>query len=75
MFLKRHVPLFIVVIIGLLTLFGNFIDNDEVQKSLESLKGTAKGETNLFPHIIQAVKSHATLGEISDALRSIFGEY
>ena len=36
MFLKRHVPLFIVVIIGLLTLFGNFIDNDEVQNFVDN---------------------------------------
>ena len=36
---------------------------------------SGNGEANLIPHIIQAVKSHATLGEISDTLRSTFGEY
>ena len=48
---------------------------DEVQKSLENLKETAAGDGNLMPLIIRAVITHATLGEISDTLRSVFGEY
>ena len=35
MFLKRHVPLFIVISIGLLTLFGHFINNDSIQAFVE----------------------------------------
>ena len=31
--------------------------------------------TNLLPQIIDSVKAHATLGEISDTLREVFGEY
>ena len=56
----------------------NFIknrNNDEVIKSLTALKKTAAGEENLIPHIIHAVKTHTTLGEISDTLREVFGEY
>ena len=48
---------------------------DDVQKSLTVLKKTAAGDGNLMPLIIRAVIAHATLGEISDTLRSVFGEY
>jgi methylmalonyl-CoA mutase N-terminal domain/subunit len=48
---------------------------DDVQKSLTALKKTASGDENLIPLIIDAVKAHATLGEISDTLREEFGEY
>ncbi len=48
---------------------------DDVQASLRACKETATGDGNLLPHIIHAVKTHATLGEISDVLREIFGEY
>ena len=50
-------------------------NKDEVQKSLANLKETAAGDGNLMPLIIRAVIAHATLGEISDTLRSVFGEY
>ena len=36
---------------------------------------SARGSTNLLPFILGAVKARATLGEIADALRSVFGEY
>jgi len=48
---------------------------DDVQKSLTALKETASGDENLIPLIIDAVKAHATLGEISETLRGVFGEY
>ena len=50
-------------------------DNADVKVKLESLKNAAQGEDNLMPLIINAVKSYATLGEISDVLREVFGEY
>ncbi len=50
-------------------------NNDEVQSRLMAIKQAAKGSDNLMPRIIQAVESYATLGEISDAMRKIFGEY
>jgi len=50
-------------------------DNDMVEKVLKSLEMTARSGANLMPVIIEAVKSYATLGEISDVLRDRFGEY
>lgn len=50
-------------------------DNAAVKASLEKLKKSAQGEDNLLPHIINAVKAYATLGEICDILREEFGEY
>jgi methylmalonyl-CoA mutase N-terminal domain/subunit len=42
---------------------------------LEQLKAAAAGEENLMPYILRAVEAYATLGEIADVLRSVFGEY
>ncbi|MCP4669397.1 MAG: methylmalonyl-CoA mutase family protein [Deltaproteobacteria bacterium] len=50
-------------------------DNDKVSKSLNALKTTAQGDGNLMHPIIEAVKAYATLGEICDVLREVFGEY
>ena len=50
-------------------------DNSAVQNSLLSIIECAKGTDNLMPHIIRAVESYATLGEISDSLRNVWGEY
>ena len=50
-------------------------DNDVLQSSLAALKSATATDENLMPRIIHAVKAHATLGEISDILRSVFGEY
>ncbi len=48
---------------------------DEVESARESLKEAAQGSDNLMPHILNAVKSKVTLGEISDTLREVFGEH
>jgi methylmalonyl-CoA mutase, N-terminal domain len=50
-------------------------DNIEVEKELKELKKAASSSRNLMPHIIRAVEAYATLGEISDVLRTEFGEY
>ncbi len=50
-------------------------DGAPVSRSLEAIRSAAKGGENLIPHILDAVKAYATLGEISDALRESFGEY
>ncbi len=50
-------------------------DNTKVDKSLKELEGVAHGEDNLMPIIVEAVKNYATLGEIADTLRGVFGEY
>ena len=43
--------------------------------SLRSLTEAARDKTNIMPHIVHAVESDSTVGEIADALRSVFGEY
>ena len=51
-------------------------DGASVQRRLDALRSAAKDERqNLVPLILDAVKSLATLGEISDALRDVFGEH
>jgi methylmalonyl-CoA mutase, N-terminal domain len=48
---------------------------EAVTRSLDSLRNAAKGSANLMPFIYESVKSYATLGEICEALRDIFGTY
>jgi len=43
--------------------------------SLANIENAARTGDNLLPHIIHAVESYATVGEISDRLRNVFGEY
>jgi len=50
-------------------------DNTVVQKTLAELKTAAQGTDNLMPPILKAVKALATLGEVCDTLRGVFGEY
>ncbi len=48
---------------------------DEVQRRLTALRKAAAGTENLMPYIYDAVKAYATLGEICDAMRDVFGTY
>lgn len=51
-------------------------NNEEVNNKLEALREAAKDSSvNLMPYILDAVKTYATLGEICDVLREVFGEY
>ncbi len=50
-------------------------DASKVNASLASLREAAKGSGNLMPHILEAVKAYATLGEIADVFREIFGTH
>jgi methylmalonyl-CoA mutase, N-terminal domain len=50
-------------------------DGGEVKQTLSALKAGAEGNTHLMPLILSAVKAYATLGEICDVLREVFGEY
>lgn len=50
-------------------------DLAKVQKALKNLKEAAQGKENLFPFVIEALEAKATLGEISEALAEVFGEY
>jgi len=50
-------------------------NNEAVGNAMAQLYEAAKGTENLMPFILSAVENYATLGEISDTLRQVFGEY
>ncbi len=50
-------------------------DNRKVEDVLQKLHYAAEKDENLMPIIIRAVKSYASLGEICDVLRKVYGEY
>lgn len=50
-------------------------DNAQVTHTLQSLRAAAEGTDNMMPAILDAVKAYATLGEITDVLRGVFGTY
>jgi methylmalonyl-CoA mutase, N-terminal domain len=50
-------------------------DNIRVRACLDALKRTAEGAGNTMPDILDAVRAYATLGEICEALREVFGSY
>ena len=50
-------------------------DNGAVQQALKRLKQAAGSKQNLMPSIYEAVKAYASIGEISNTLREVFGEY
>jgi methylmalonyl-CoA mutase N-terminal domain/subunit len=47
----------------------------EVERTLSAVSRTAESEANLMPAIIAALRARATIGEVSDALRTVFGVY
>ena len=51
-------------------------DNDAVKAALADLKKACQDDdANLMPYILTAVKTYATLGEICNVMREVFGEY
>jgi len=50
-------------------------DNHRVRMTLDALSRAAEGTENTMPRILDAVRAYATLGEIMDALRAVFGTY
>ena len=50
-------------------------DNRKVKEVLEKLHYTAEKDENLMPTVIEAVKVYVTLGEITEVLREVYGEY
>jgi methylmalonyl-CoA mutase N-terminal domain/subunit len=50
-------------------------DSNVVEKALNDLSNAAKSTDNLMPFILAAVEAYATLGEIADMMRDVFGEY
>lgn len=53
----------------------NSRDNAKVEATLNRLKEAAGTSDNLMPYILDAVKSYATIGEITGVLKEVFGEY
>ena len=49
--------------------------SEEVKRRLGALRKAAEGTENMMPYIYEAVKAYATLGEICDAMREVFGTY
>ncbi len=47
----------------------------QIEQCLGELKRAAKGTENVMPHIFECCRSYATVGEISDTLRQVFGEF
>ena len=50
-------------------------NNKKTKETLEKLHYTAQKDENLMPTIIEAIKSYATIGEITEVLRQVYGEY
>lgn len=50
-------------------------NNKKVKETLEKLHYAAQKDENLMPTIIEAIKSYATIGEITEVLRQVYGEY
>jgi len=50
-------------------------DDQKVSEVLDRVRNVASNDENIMPVLIEAVKAYATVGEISDALRDVFGEY
>jgi methylmalonyl-CoA mutase N-terminal domain/subunit len=50
-------------------------DNSCVQATLESLGSAASTDANLMPYILESVRAYATVGEMCDVLRKVFGTY
>ncbi|WIV13065.1 methylmalonyl-CoA mutase family protein [Proteiniborus sp. MB09-C3] len=50
-------------------------NNELVKEKLEALRSACESDENVMPHILEAVKTYATLGEICGVMREVFGEY
>jgi methylmalonyl-CoA mutase N-terminal domain/subunit len=50
-------------------------DNAEVEAALNGLRTACDSDENVMPHLITAAKAYATLGEITDVMREVFGVY
>jgi len=50
-------------------------DADAVSRALDRLRAAARASENVMPPILDAVRAYATVGEMCDALREVWGEY
>ena len=78
---SRNLPVAPTAIVEVLDCYRQGIDPDRtvertaVKAALAAIDTAARGETNLMPLILDAVRKYATLGEVCDVLRGVFGEY
>jgi methylmalonyl-CoA mutase N-terminal domain/subunit len=50
-------------------------DEEVISKSLEKLRDTCKGDGNIMPPLIEALKLGATVGEVNGIMREVFGTW
>lgn len=50
-------------------------DNEKVHRFLDGLRLAAQGKENLMPYLIDAARAYATIGEMTGAMKEVFGEY
>jgi methylmalonyl-CoA mutase N-terminal domain/subunit len=50
-------------------------DQGRWKDAIDAVRTAAKSGENVMPRIVNAVEAYATVGEISDAMRGVFGEY
>jgi methylmalonyl-CoA mutase N-terminal domain/subunit len=50
-------------------------DNKKVQEALDGLRKASEGTENVVPHVVEAVRAYASVGEICDVWRDVFGEW
>ena len=50
-------------------------DNGRLDQAIDRLRNTAEGTENTMPYIMEAVHSYATLGEIIQVMKEVFGVY
>ena len=50
-------------------------DNTRVRQALDALGSAAGTDSNLMPYILESARAYATLGEMCDVLRKVFGTY
>ena len=50
-------------------------DTDGVSRTLDAVRDAAAGTENLMPLLLDAVRASASVGEVCDALRDVWGEY
>jgi methylmalonyl-CoA mutase N-terminal domain/subunit len=50
-------------------------DSSRCRKALDDLRSAAEGNENLMPHLVETVKTYASIGEIMNTLKDVFGAY
>jgi methylmalonyl-CoA mutase N-terminal domain/subunit len=50
-------------------------NNKEVEEALEALREACEGDENIMPHVVRAVRAYASVGEIVDVWRDVWGEW